>query len=408
MRKPKIADFSTHFPGPIATHLLVGLGADVVKFENPRTGDGNRELPPQVHGEGLWHAFLNSGTRSVAIDRHSSMWPEVVSAATRWADAVIVSDRIPVLERRGLDFKTLSQANNQIVYCMLPGYGNRGEWSGWSAHGQNVDAMAGNLQIERDANGWPIVAPTWRGPSTTATGLFAALAVMNGLYQREPDDPPLCIEVSMWASAVWWNWRDFLHEANVGYRWHGGIEDHGSRYAIYHAGDAKLIMVCPIEQKFWTSFVDLLGLPQELLSRGKWDTTRMDFGVGPEYDEEREQIQQILERQPLTHWLETLGSAGIPVAAVMSLGEVMASPHSKAEGLAATVKGRQSGESFIVPRIPIRICDDAVPGDMPKRISCRRLRCWVKIRKRFCVCSDFTGRPVKCSTDLHTEFQGEC
>jgi crotonobetainyl-CoA:carnitine CoA-transferase CaiB-like acyl-CoA transferase len=65
----------------------------------------------------------------------------------------------------------------------------------------------------------------------------------------------------------------------------------------------------------------------------------------------------------LTHWLETLGSAGIPVAAVMSLGEVMASPHSKAEGLAATVKGRQSGESFIVPRIPIRVCDDAVPGD---------------------------------------------
>ncbi len=45
-KTPKVADFSTHYSGPIASRQLVQLGADVIKIEGPRVGDGLRGLPP--------------------------------------------------------------------------------------------------------------------------------------------------------------------------------------------------------------------------------------------------------------------------------------------------------------------------------------------------------------------------
>src|SRR5579863_2845343 len=79
--RPRVADFSTHFSGPMASRLLSDLGADVVKIENPRIGDGNRSLSPYLDGTGLMHVALNAGARSLAIDRRSPHWQEVVAAA---------------------------------------------------------------------------------------------------------------------------------------------------------------------------------------------------------------------------------------------------------------------------------------------------------------------------------------
>src|ERR1700716_2479127 len=79
-RRPRIADFSTHLSGPMASHLLAELGADVVKIENPRTGDGNRGTAPFVHGVGNLHVSLNSGTRSLTVDLRSPEGPRIVEA----------------------------------------------------------------------------------------------------------------------------------------------------------------------------------------------------------------------------------------------------------------------------------------------------------------------------------------
>src|SRR3954454_2122613 len=100
----RVVDFSTHLSGPLATHLLTELGATVVKVENPRTGDGNRAIFEVGGGMGLFHLALNSGARSLAVDRRSELWPEVVAAAARWADVVVVGARPLDARKRGTDF----------------------------------------------------------------------------------------------------------------------------------------------------------------------------------------------------------------------------------------------------------------------------------------------------------------
>ena len=86
----RVLDFTRYMPGPIASRVLTDIGAHVIKIENPKTGDANRGFAPFIHGQGLFHVALNPGTRSVAIDRRSPDWPQLIEAGVRWADAVLV------------------------------------------------------------------------------------------------------------------------------------------------------------------------------------------------------------------------------------------------------------------------------------------------------------------------------
>src|ERR1700749_5076919 len=119
----RIADFSTHLSGPMASHLLAEAGADVIKVEHPVFGDGNRGMSPKIAGTGDFHIGLNSGARSLALSSRSPHWHDVIAACARWADAVIVGSRPVDARRRGLDFASIAAANPSIVYCSVSGYG---------------------------------------------------------------------------------------------------------------------------------------------------------------------------------------------------------------------------------------------------------------------------------------------
>src|SRR5690348_15359123 len=89
---PRVADFSVHFSGPVASRHLAQLGADVLKIEAPRTGDGNRWDRPHVHGVSALHHYLNAGARSLVADARTPEWAEIVGAVARWADVVVVGN----------------------------------------------------------------------------------------------------------------------------------------------------------------------------------------------------------------------------------------------------------------------------------------------------------------------------
>jgi crotonobetainyl-CoA:carnitine CoA-transferase CaiB-like acyl-CoA transferase len=351
----RVADFSTHYPGPMTSHLLSELGADVVKFENPRFGDGNRSLPPFVDGVSVFHAMLSSDTRSAAVDRRSPEWPDIFRAAARWADVVVVSGPSVELAARGLDFQSFARENSRIVYCSLSAYGNVGPWRNLPGHGQNMDAYAGAVSVETDELGLPATPASWRGPGTSVSPIFAALGIMRALFERDQRNEPQCVEVSVWGAALWFSWRDIVCQANLGQPWQG-VRDLGSRYAMYRASDGLVILACPIERKFWESFCDVVGLPDDLKQRGTWENGGMDFGKGDAYDGERQAIQNRIETRRRDEWVWALGEAGVPIAPILDLAEVLESDHAAAEGVLITLApDRPDSPALKVPRNPIRL-----------------------------------------------------
>src|ERR1700733_6148900 len=125
----KVADFSTHLPGPLASAILHATGADVLRIEDPRYGDGNRGEPPHIRGMGNFHVALAGGVRSLAVSTKSPHWDEVAEAVVRWADIAIVAGSPEVLARRKLDFARMSATNPRLVYVLITGFGLDGPWA---------------------------------------------------------------------------------------------------------------------------------------------------------------------------------------------------------------------------------------------------------------------------------------
>lgn len=348
--RPKVADFSTHFSGPMASRLLSDLGADVVKIENPRIGDGNRSLSPYLRGTGLMHAALNAGARSLAVDRRSSHWPEVVAAAAKWADVVLVGARPSDARRLGIDFESVHRSNPEAVYCLISGYGDTGPWQDLTAHGQTMDAMAGLVPVEWEGD-VPHTPAGWRSSGTTLAGINAALGVSYALYQRASGfDGPLHVHVSVWGSAMFWSWRDITCLANLGEPWNE-YRDLGSRYSMYGTADRRTLLLAPVEQKFWEAFCDVAGLP-ELRSSGDW-SRGPDFGRGPQYADERNVLRKRVAESTLAEWRQKLEGTSIPFAPVLTLGEALESEHAAVnEVMVPTALGNRP---VLVPAAPVWI-----------------------------------------------------
>ena len=357
---PRIADVSTHLSGPFASRILSDLGADVIKIENPRTGDGNRGLHPLVEGVGSMHLALSAGARSIAVDRRSPHFETVVRAAIEWADAVIVGARPKDAERLGLDFHSVAKVKSDVVYCLISGYGESGPWQDFTAHGQTMDAMAGLVPIEW-VDGAPTTPAGWRSSGTTLAGIYAALGTMYALYQKAKGAPgPLHVSVPVWGAAMAWSWRDLTCMANLGEPW-TDYQDLGSRYSMYGTADHRALIVAPAEQKFWHEFCDIAGLT-ELHDRGSWDSG-MDFGRGAAYEAERPVIARAIATRTLAEWTTALTASSVPFAPVLTLGEAMESEHAAALGVMRPTTVR--GEPVTVPATPVRISTSAGAGEPP-------------------------------------------
>lgn len=344
---PKVVDFSSHLSGPMASHILSELGANVIRVEKPGSGDGNRGFPPLIKGMGMFHIALNSGARSLAIDSRSPHWNAVVAACAAWADAVIVGLHPEDAERRGLGAQLMFDRNPALIYCLITGYGEQGSWSRFTGHGLNMDAFAGMVPWE--IVGEQVVVPEhYLSVGTTLAAVHAALGIMTALYWRAGDAKGRTVHVSSWGSAMWWNWRHLDTWASLGESW-PAYKDLGSRYGTYITADRRALLLCPAERKFWHEFCDLAGFPPEWRQRGDWSGSGMDFGGS--YEDERLEIARVIATDTMLGWTERLSQTRIPFAPLLNWSEALESPHATANRVMRSVMT----ESGVVPiaRLPV-------------------------------------------------------
>lgn len=346
----RVADFSAHVSGPTASLLLRAVGAEVVKVENPRHGDGNRWMAasPQVNGHSLYHHALNWGAKSVVADPRSDEWGAWVAGLARWADVVIVGGRPSDVARLGLDRASVAGVDPSVVHCHISGYGTTGPWAERAAHGQNPDALAGlfDVAVEEDGSVRPL---PWRSAGTTMAGVMGALGVLAALYHRATTGVAPAVETSLWESAVWWNWRQLTAMANGGQEW-GPVRDFGSRYSTYACADGRPLLLAPVEEKFWRAFCSVGGL-DSLASVGDW-SGRYDFGR----ESERGVIAAAVRGRSLSEWVALLEPTGVPFCEVLSASEVLAAPHFEEQSM---LVGLADGGSVLRP--PVRVSGVPLP-----------------------------------------------
>jgi crotonobetainyl-CoA:carnitine CoA-transferase CaiB-like acyl-CoA transferase len=178
----RILDLSRLLPGPYATWCLQGLGATVVKVEEPGAGDYLRHTPPFVRPDGFevgaWFASINRGKRSVALDLRSSAGRGALLALLSDADVLVESFRPGVLARLGLAPELLRERFPRLVVASVTGWGQTGPYAAEPGHDIGFLALSGLLDDPAPR------MPSLQWADVAGGGLCAALRIAAALAGR--------------------------------------------------------------------------------------------------------------------------------------------------------------------------------------------------------------------------------
>lgn len=179
----KVVDASTILAGPMCAQILGDFGADVIKVEHPRGGDGMREHGLQKDGHGLWWKMISRNKRSIGLYLGDEEAARVFRALVDEADVLIENFRPGVMARWGLGYEQLSETNPRLIMIHVSGFGQSGPYAGRPAFGTLVEAMSGFAHVTGEPDGPPTL-PAF-GLADSIAGIAASSAVSMALYHRE-------------------------------------------------------------------------------------------------------------------------------------------------------------------------------------------------------------------------------
>lgn len=205
LRGLRVLDLTRLLPGGICTLRLAELGADVLKVEQPGTGDYARNREPHYDGSeasttSATFIGLNRGKGSIVLDLKTEDDRECFLALAREADVVVESFRPGVLDRLGVGYETLRARNPGIVHCSISGWGPDGPWAQRAGHDINYLAAAGLLSLSGDTEEEP-VTPAFQ-LADGAGGLTAVGAILAAVLGRERTGAGCSVDVSLAHSAL--------------------------------------------------------------------------------------------------------------------------------------------------------------------------------------------------------------
>lgn len=303
----RVVDASRMIPGAVLARSLLALGAEVIKLEDPRTGDPMRAMPPLRDGVGVGFAAYYAGASSVTAQLGTPAGNTAVRALLRDADVFVESFRPGTLERWDLSPASLRETHPRLVTVSLPGYPGGTAAADDVAHDLNALARSGLLAR---------LGPTTHTPrvqiADVTTGLLAGQAVLAALLLRARTGVGRHIEQPLAAGAMpflLWPLADREACGAIGATEHL-IGGRCAAYGVYRGGDGARLAVGCLEPKFWQGFCDVLARP-DLASRGLLSGEAGALVIT--------QVQAELERAPASEWASRSLAAGLPVDCVCDL-----------------------------------------------------------------------------------------
>src|SRR5271156_6197772 len=158
----RVVDFTQFEAGPSCTEALAWLGAEVVKIENPKTGDPGRRLRPGQPDDDPWYfQVFNANKKSVAVNLKSPRGLDLVKDLLRRADVCVENFAPGTIERLGLGYDVVRALNPRITYCQVKGFGEGSPYEQNLAFDMIAQACGGTMSV----TGEPDRAPAKPGIS---------------------------------------------------------------------------------------------------------------------------------------------------------------------------------------------------------------------------------------------------
>ena len=334
MKKPfdgiTVLSFEVQIAGPYCAMMLADQGADVIKVEQPGSGDPARGLAPRVkneQGEEQSGYFLrfNRNKRSLTLNLKSEPGRRIFRDLALKSDVLIENFRPGLLDELGLGYKELSKDHPALVYASISGFGSMdgylGPYSRRPAYDIVAQAMGGVMQTCGQAGG----PPTWVGVSLgdIITAMNAAYAITAALYERERTGQGQYVDVSMYDTIVALSERSLTAYSLTGHVLERGHEPYLAPWGPFECSDGWVALLVATERD-WGRFCEIIERPdlvgREGATSGPERAKNMSGWLG-------EIIAGWFHRHTRAEAVEKLVVAGLPVGPVQNAQEIFDCPH---------------------------------------------------------------------------------
>jgi crotonobetainyl-CoA:carnitine CoA-transferase CaiB-like acyl-CoA transferase len=311
----RVVDLSRVLAGPLAAMTLGDLGADVVKIEAPGGDDTRSWLPPaDARGRASYHHAANRNKRSIVLDLKVAADLELAQALCRRADVVVSNFRPGTLERFGLAYEQLREANPGVVSCELSGFGEHG---GRDLPGYDplVQALGGLMSVTG-----PPGEPSKVGVAVVdvVAALYATVAVLAALYARQATGRGQRVTIDLLHANL-----ALLANQSAGWlatgespRRLGNVHPSIEPFATYETRDGEL-MICAGNDAQFRRLAAALG--DEALGRDPRFATNADRVANR--DDLRPLLEACLARRGAREWRDVLSEAGVSAGPVQTIAE---------------------------------------------------------------------------------------
>jgi crotonobetainyl-CoA:carnitine CoA-transferase CaiB-like acyl-CoA transferase len=340
----RVLELGTMYAAPTGGRMLRDFGADVIKVEDPATGDYARHWAPQKDGVSLGFARLNAGKRSVGIDLRSPDGRELVRAMAAKADVVIESFRPGRLESWGLGYDVLARGNPGLVLTRVSGFGQTGPYRQRPGFGTVAETASGFAFI----NGWPDTPPTSPpfGFADSIAGIAAAMGTAMALYRREHTRAGEEVDVALYEPLMF-----IVGDMILKYLALGEVQGRvgngtgsASPRGIYRAAGGRWLSIAASNQGIARRLFAAMGQPQLIENpRYSTNTARMEHN-----EELQAMVSEWVASRPRDEILQRLDEFEVVASPVNDASDIVADPHFRARTL-VELTGSDVLGSVLVP-----------------------------------------------------------
>jgi CoA:oxalate CoA-transferase len=202
-----VLDLTMALAGPFATLLLAGLGARVIKIEDPQRADSCRENAPYLGEDGaklvrtrpddVSVSAINRlrNKQAITLNLKNSQSREIFADLVRRADVIFENFSRGAMNRIGAGYQRAREINPRIVYCSLTGFGSEGDPGTGKAMDAIIQALSGFMMVSGGQGDPPIRVGV--PVADMCAPLFGVIGVLAALHQARRTGVGQHVDVSM-------------------------------------------------------------------------------------------------------------------------------------------------------------------------------------------------------------------
>ena len=326
----KVIELAHIMAGPLCGMMLSDMGADVIKVEKIEGGDDSRRMvPPMVGDQSAAFLMMNRDKRGIALDLKSDAGKAVLTRLLAEADCVIENFRHDTMAKLGLSYDELKAINPGLIYVEISGYGRTGPYSeraGFDLVAQGASGLMSITGPGKDDGPVKVGAPV----TDITAGLLAAMGAAAAYAGKLRTGQGTRVDTSLFEAGITQTyWQSAIALATgESPKALGSAHPLNAPYQAFPTADGY-INVGAANQRNWERLLKVLAA-ESLNDDPRFASNADRMAHLPELVAA---LEPLFKAKTSEAWLVELDANGVPAGPILSIGEMLEHPQTKARDM---------------------------------------------------------------------------